>query len=185
MGKIEDLAVLYGEHIEISWQRSIASAQKVITVIYPKDIERTLRARVGEFEQRTRSAGHEWVEFDCTQIFAKWMANDDYREAYFECPDDLPMKLEGEFPGHVAEALRKVLLKAGENSVVAMTGISSLYGFLRISELLPDIERDIQGRLVVFFPGSKDSNNYRLLDARDGWNYLATSISLHGTGTEA
>ena len=41
---------------------------------------------------------------------------------------------------------------------------------------------DIAGRLVVFFPGSRDGNTYRLLDARDGWNYLAHSITLHGVG---
>jgi hypothetical protein len=43
-------------------------------------------------------------------------------------------------------------------------------------------EADIQGRLVVFFPGQFERNNYRLLDARDGWNYLAVPITLHGEG---
>ena len=33
------------------------------------------------------------------------------------------------------------------------------------------------GRLLVFFPGEVEGNNYRLLDARDGWNYLATPIT--------
>jgi hypothetical protein len=31
--------------------------------------------------------------------------------------------------------------------------------------------------LLVFFPGQFDNNNYRLLDARDGWNYLAVPIT--------
>jgi hypothetical protein len=44
------------------------------------------------------------------------------------------------------------------------------------------VEGDIRGRLVIFFPGEYDSNNYRLLDARDGWNYLAVPITLHGFG---
>jgi len=30
---------------------------------------------------------------------------------------------------------------------------------------------------LVFFPGERDGSNYRLLDARDGWNYLATPIA--------
>jgi hypothetical protein len=42
-----------------------------------------------------------------------------------------------------------------------------------------EIERDIRGRVVVFFPGEYENNNYRLLDARDGWNYLAVPITLH------
>ena len=58
----------------------------------------------------------------------------------------------------------------------------SLYGFVRVSELIHDVERSIKGRLVVFFPGTKNENNYRLLDARDGWNYLAVPVTLHGEG---
>ena len=41
------------------------------------------------------------------------------------------------------------------------------------------------GRLVVFFPGQFEQNNYRLLDARDGWNYLAVPITLYGEGSPA
>ena len=40
------------------------------------------------------------------------------------------------------------------------------------------MERDVRGRMVVFFPGEYVDNNYRLLDARDGWNYLAVPITL-------
>jgi hypothetical protein len=30
--------------------------------------------------------------------------------------------------------------------------------------------------LLVFFPGEQEGNTYRLLDAQNGWGYLATSI---------
>lgn len=43
---------------------------------------------------------------------------------------------------------------------------------------MKEIERDIRGRVVVFFPGEYENSNYRLLDARDGWNYLAVPITL-------
>ena len=29
----------------------------------------------------------------------------------------------------------------------------------------------------IFFPGSYEDNNYRLLDGYDGWNYLAVPIT--------
>lgn len=35
----------------------------------------------------------------------------------------------------------------------------------------------VEGRLLVFFPGSYENNNYRLLDGYDGWNYLAVPIT--------
>jgi len=47
------------------------------------------------------------------------------------------------------------------------------------------VESSIRGRLLVFFPGEYENNNYRLLDARDGWNYLAVPITaregVHGS----
>ena len=53
------------------------------------------------------------------------------------------------------------------------------FGFARVSLVLKEVVKDIRGRLVVFFPGEFEDNNYRLLDARDGWNYLAVAITLH------
>ena len=61
--------------------------------------------------------------------------------------------------------------------LLALYGVASLFGFLRISEILPMVEGHIRGRLLVFFPGVYEQNNYRLLDARDGWNYHAVPIT--------
>lgn len=49
MSRIDDLAALYGRQIGLPWQRTIAGAQRVIMVIYDKELERSLRARLGEF----------------------------------------------------------------------------------------------------------------------------------------
>ena len=182
MGRIEDLAVVYERHIGAPWPRSVSGAQRVMLVVYEKELERTLRARIGEFEQATRRSGHDWTLVDCTRWFAEWMAGDEYRDAWFEDPDLLGMKLEGEFREAVANRLRGELEAAGDDSVVALLGVASLYGFLRLSEAIRSVEQAVRGRLVVFFPGTKNESNYRLLDARDGWNYLAQGITLHGGG---
>ena len=50
-------------------------------------------------------------------------------------------------------------------------------GKLSIHQDVRKVDRDIRGRLLVFFPGQYEHNNYRLLDARDGWNYLAIPIT--------
>ena len=184
MARIEDLAERYGRHIATPWQRTISGAQRVVMIVYDKELERTLRARKLAFETATRQANHDWHEVDITGAFAEWMAVDDYRDEYFAAPDDLQLKLEAEFAEHVAERVRSVLAnpEVTEASVVALFGAGALFGVIRISRVLKLIERDIQGRLVVFFPGHKDGNNYRLLDARDGWNYLAVAITLNGEG---
>lgn len=184
MGRIEELADIYRRHIATPWQRTVAGAQRVVIVVYDKDLERTLRARKLAFENATREAGHQWYEIDLSTAFAEWMADAEYRDEYFACPEDLQLKLDSEFADFVAERLREVLLMASStvNSVVAVQGVGALFGFLRVSELLRRVEGDIKGRLVIFFPGQFENNNYRLLDARDGWNYLAVPITLHSEG---
>jgi uncharacterized membrane protein YecN with MAPEG domain len=184
MGRIEELAELYGQHIATPWQRTVAGAQRVVMVAYDKELERTLRARKGEFETRTREAHHDWHEVDVTTAFSHWLAQDEYREAYFESPEDLQLKLDAEFSEYVAERIRAVLTRAdlSDESVVAVFGVGALFGFARMSHVLKLVERDVRGRLVVFFPGHVEQNNYRLLDARDGWNYMAVPISVHGAG---
>ena len=181
MGKIEDLADKYERHISAPWPRNLAGAQKAIFVVYDKGDERKLRAKRREFEMRTRDAGHKWREVDLTDVFPRWMAQDEYREAYFESPEDLNLKLQAEFIEFAAEQLRIALIETDvdEDTVVGVFGAAALYGFARISEVLRHVEGDIRGRLLLFFPGDHDQNNYRLLDARDGWNYLAVPITLH------
>ena len=184
MARIEDLADRFGRHIATPWQRTVSGAQRVVMLVYDKELERTLRARKVAFETATRQAGHDWHELDISEAFAAWMAGDDYREEYFATPDDLQLKLQAEFPEYVAERLRTVLNgpEITDDSVVALFGVGALFGFARLSQILKLVEPDIKGRLVVFFPGHLERSNYRLLDARDGWNYMAVPITLHGDG---
>ena len=184
MGHIEELVASYKAHIGAPWQRNLAGAQKTVFVVYPKTEERRLRARLELFKMATTGAGHGWLQFDFTSVFAKWMAATEYREQYFETPADLNIKLETDFLHYAAEQLRQVLTdaRADENCVVAACGVASLFGFSRVSLVLKELEQNIRGRLVLFFPGEFENNNYRLLDARDGWNYLAVPITLHTGG---
>ena len=184
MARIEDLAEHYGRHIATPWQRTVAGAQRIIMVVYDKELERTLRARKLAFETATNEAGHDWRETDLADVFAEWMASDDYRDEYFSSPEDLQLKLDAEFSEFVAEHLRRFLRHedVSENTVVAVLGAGSLFGLARISQVLRMVEGDIKGRLLVFFPGNFERNNYRLLDARDGWNYLAVPITAHSEG---
>ena len=181
MGRIEDLAARYRSHIGAPWQRNLAGEQKAIFVVYPKTDERKLRARIEVFDDATTSTGHGWHPVDLTDAFARWMADADYRNVYFEEPETLTMKLRSGFVQYVAGRLREALTAEGanEDAVVAVQGVACLFGFTRVSLVLKEVIKDIRGRLVVFFPGEYEDNNYRLLDARDGWNYLAVPITLH------
>ncbi|HQA11858.1 hypothetical protein, partial [Zoogloea sp.] len=113
MGRIEELAARYRRHIGAPWQRNLSGDQKAIFVVYPKTDERKLRARLELFEMATTSTGHRWRPLDLTDSFARWMANTDYREVYFEEPETLAMKLRSDFVQYAANRLREALTAEG------------------------------------------------------------------------
>jgi hypothetical protein len=178
MSKLDQLIRRYEEFIGLPWQRGLAGSQRVIFVVYDKTEERRLRVRVDEFELATKKAGHSWTLIDLTDAFAEWMAGQEYRESYFQHPEDLTTLLP-EFEEHLQQSIHQQLVDADENGVVALVGIGSLFGYLRVSSLVKGVAELVPGRLVVLFPGEYENNTYRLLDARDGWSYLAVPITAH------
>lgn len=179
MGRIEQLAKKFEDHISLPWQSHLATAEKTVFVIYPKEEERRLRAKRPLFQQACERSRHGWVGLDLDSVFPEWMAAQDYAADYFEHPADLRQKLENDFTLHVASVIKSALQSATANDVVGVFGVGTLFGFVRVSTVLKHLEGHIPGRLVVLFPGSHDHNTYHLLDARDGWGYLVFPISLH------
>jgi hypothetical protein len=182
MNRIDLLKKNYQKFCENHWDRNVSGAQRVWLAVYDKEDERKLRLRLGLFEEATHHAERKWQSIDLTNAFANWMCdpdNSDYAESYFESPDSLDNAKLGEFMQSVVSRIRAALsaLSDPDNTVLAVYGIASVFGFLKISEILPLVEGDVKGRLLVFFPGVYEQNNYRLLDARDGWNYLAYPIT--------
>lgn len=178
MNEIEGLLRAYGKFVRLPWDASLAGPQKVWFALYDPMQERRLRLRIEEFAIATRAAGHRWSEVDITDAFAQWIAQHEYRDAYFEQPEDLGLALK-DFTDEVVGRLRAALTAPDVDSdtVVAVVGVASLFGLVRASEVLDKVTQFIQGRLLVFFPGQHEGSNYRLLDARDGWNYLAVPIT--------
>jgi len=60
---------------------------------------------------------------------------------------------------------------------VAVTGLASLFDFMRVSSLVERVEDSASGRMLIFFPGEYVANIYRFMDARDGFNYMAVPIT--------
>ena len=109
MSRIQQLAKSYGQHIATAWQRTIADSQRVIIIVYDKELERDILAHKGEFEIVTKQANHDWIEVNVAPAFAEWIAATEYRDAYFESPDDLQLKLESDFTSFVANKIRAAL----------------------------------------------------------------------------
>lgn len=194
MSEVEDLLKAYESIARLPWDPSLSGQERVWFIVYDPAQERRIRLRIGEFENITKKAGHAWRSFDLTDSFAQWLGQHKYRQAYFEEPENLSPALKA-FTTTVALQIKEVLTApdVNENTVVALTGLASLFGLTRVSVILEKVMLDLRGssdsstgrgRLLVFFPGELDGSNYRLLDARDGWNYLAVPITAKKWGVD-
>ena len=180
--KVAKLIGTYRQHLTVPWQAGLAAIQRVIFAVYDKADELRLRANVEEFALATQQAGKQWLLLDITNAFPEWMAGQEYKDAYFESPEDLAGYQTGELTEFVASLTarlkERIAAEAGPETVVALLGVGTLFGLARVSSVVEGIKDAIQGRLLVFFPGEHQPENhsYRLLDARDGWNYLAVPL---------
>jgi hypothetical protein len=178
MSQVNTLIANYRRHVGIPWQANLAGRQKVWFAVYPPAEERRVRARVKEFEIATLEAKHHWKLVDITLLPAEWLAGHEYREGYFEQPNALSMIAE-DLKAHVVSVLKAACQAAevDKDTMVAVLGAGSLFGFLHLSDVIGKLEDGVRGRLLVFFPGEYERNVYRFMDARDGFNYMAVPIT--------
>lgn len=178
MSRVKRLLQSYSKYIAVPWRDDAAAAQRVIFCVYDETEERWLRSKIDEFDIATRQSGHEWAIFDLTDTFAVWLTSQRYAKSYFQKPHLLSTLLP-KYLDFIIDEFSAFLQKneIDENHVVAIKGVGSLFGFLKVKEVVEKLAPLIKGRLLIFFPGSFENNNYRLLDGYDGWNYLAVPIT--------
>lgn len=178
MSKIQQLIDNYERKVNSPWEDNLSAQEKVWFVVYQKEKERMLRNRISEFELKTKKAEKKWFHTDLTETFPEWMMEQEYREEYFKNPESLDFALT-KYQEFVIGKVRELLTRdaADGSSIVAVSGVGTVFGFLKVHNLVKELRGDISGRLVVFFPGNYDGNTYRLLDARDGWDYRAVPIT--------
>lgn len=183
MSYVDALLDSYRRFVALPWPRSVAPPQRVWMVVYPPKYERRVRLNIPEFENATLQGGHAWGLIDITTSFERWMAAHEYATAYFEEPELLETALPAFFDALVAEVKEQLERHDDPDGVVGLVGAGTLFGLgdsVKVSALMNEVNSSIAGRLLVFFPGQHEHNSYRLLDARDGWNYLATPITSEG-----
>jgi hypothetical protein len=145
--------------------------------VYPPAEERRVRARLSQFEALTLEANHGWSTVDLTRLLPEYLAGHKYRESIFQNPQHL--RAGSELEVRAATLVNEACTREGADvsSVVAVTGLASLFDFIRVSNLIERVEDSVRGRMLVFFPGEYTGNVYRFMDARDGFNYMAVPIT--------
>lgn len=177
MSAIDRLVANYDRQMRLPWVSNVSGKQRIWFAVYPPAEERRLRARLQLFETLTMEAKHGWTSVDLTRLLPEWLAAHKYRDAIFQKPQHFRVgtDLEVRAAALVKDACARE--DADAASVVAVTGLASLFDFMRVSSLIDRVEDCVRGRLLVFFPGEYQRNIYRFMDARDGFNYMAVPIT--------
>ena len=177
MSAIDRLLSNYSRQVRLPWSPNMSGKQRVWFAVYPPAEERRVRARLPQFEALTLEANHGWTNVDLTRLLPEWISAHEYCEDIFREPEHFTANsdLENLAIERVRHACTREEVDAA--SVVAITGLASLFDFMRVSSLIDRVEDSVRGRLLVFFPGEYAGNVYRFMDARDGFNYMAIPIT--------
>ncbi|MDI1316901.1 hypothetical protein [Flavobacterium sp.] len=180
ISKVDQLISAFDKVVREPWNNTLSGQEKVWFLVYDPSEQRKIDLRIGDFENTTIKSGKKWVEISLKSCFPTWMAAHDYKEEYFQDPEALVDQLDVDFKEYAIRFLLDKInnSKCDENTLIAIKEASSLFGFTRMSDVINGCSSAIEGRMLIFFPGEFEKNQYRLLDARDGWDYLARPITL-------
>lgn len=178
MSRVSDLVDAYKAELSLTWKDNVSGGERVWMLVYPPDLERQMRHALPSLELATSQAGRVWRVLDVSDDFGLWLSSHRHAEAFYEEPSDLTQSILDQFEATLVARVRETLEGAPENAVVALVGIGSIFPFLRASSVIKSVDSAVTGRLLVLFPGLHDpeSHSFRLLDARDGFNYRARVI---------
>lgn len=176
--KIDQLLSAFELVVNEPWSNALSGLERIWFLVYDPAEQRKIDLRLEDFETATMKARKRWVLISLKNCFPSWMANHDYKEEYFNDPESLVDQLEVEFKRYAIQFLTSEIENhnVDDNTLIVIKDISSLFGFNRISDILNGCASAFKGRVLIFFPGEFEKNHYRLLDARDGWSYLARPI---------
>jgi len=176
---IDGLIQAYQKVVNGKWEETLSAQERIWFLVYDPDNQRKVDFRMGDFENATKKAGKKWANISLKDCFPTWMASHEYRDEYFQEPEALVDQLEFDFKTYaIAHTIAKIREhNIDDETVIAFTDVASLFGFTRLSDILNHIAGEAKGRLLVFFPGEFERNQFRLLNARDCWSYLARPIT--------
>lgn len=176
---IDGLIQAYEKVVNGKWEETLSAQERIWFLVYDPDSQRKVDFRLSDFENATKKAGKKWANVSLKDCFPDWMASHEYREEYFRKPSLLKYQFDTLLkPFLINEILNEIKISNADNeTVIAFTHVSSIFGFARLSDILNHIAGAVKGRLLVFFPGEFEKNQFRLLNARDGWSYLARPIT--------
>jgi hypothetical protein len=177
MSAIDRLVANYARQVRLPWaatpRASSVSGSPCIRPLKSGACGRACRS-LRRSRWKPTTAGAPLTSRTC---LPEWIAAHEYREAIFAEPEHFSAN--SELEDLAVERVRQACAseEVDAASVVAITGLATLFDFMRVSSLIERVEDSVRGRLLVLFPGEYAGNVYRFMDARDGFNYMAVPIT--------
>ena len=175
MTSFDEILAAYAKTVQLPWAADTPPVGRVWIVWYDKGLQRRFTGRLGDFEAATIKTGRRWHLVDLSQRFGRWVAQHELFDALVLQPKEIRGLLP-EFEAALVADVKDALSDCAPNSVLAINGCGALFGVASVSTLISRVSDHIPGRLLIGFPGKHAGGVYRLLDARDGWNYHAIPI---------
>ena len=182
MTRLDQLLINYRRHVALPLRPNLPLGQRVWFLVYPPEEERRLLLRIEDFHQATLEAQLGWQVINLKGSLALWLDSleAEEREALLK---DQPLLEDYASTGlrdFLAKMVQAVADKVGPEqaprTVFALTGLMEIYDLVGVSDLLDALTKQFTGNLALFFPGEKEGNSYRFLNARTAWDYLAVPI---------
>lgn len=176
MSAVQGLLRQYRRQLSLPGNPYLAPTERVWLAVYDPAEERRVRAHLTQFAQATEEAGWTWQSLDLMPAFARWLSRSPYRESYYAEPELLASALP-EFEAALAHHVRQAVASVPAGGVLGVTGAGSLFGLTSVSHLIEQATAPLEGRMLLFFPGSVSGHTFRLLNARDSWNYRSVALT--------
>jgi hypothetical protein len=174
---VEKLIQTFATRLRIPWSDDLSLPERQWFAVYPPEQERRVRHQVAGFRREVEAAGKTWNQIDLSDAFADWMARHDYRKAYFEDPellvDDAFEPLREVVVGRVVDGLAHTT----DDTLTAVVGAGSLFGFVHLSQVFNPSTIQFKGRLLLLFPGNHEGATFNLLNFRSSYTYQAVAIT--------
>ena len=175
LATVDSLLSAFQERLCVPWRDNEPDAGRVWILWYPKEHERRIRGRLHEFRLAAEHSGKGWYQVDLAPTFGNWVATQPWFERAARRPPTIYTVI-GKYEDFVVHQIVYKAKMCTQNDILAVIGVAYLFGLTRTQDVIERVIKRISGRLLVTFPGVHRNGIYRLLDARDGYNYLAVPI---------
>jgi hypothetical protein len=182
MSKIDSLIESYRRHISMPYRKEKDLTQRTWIAVYPPEDELRLRSKIDEFEIATKDSGHRWQTIDFNHAIADWLDSVPEQKKKECLADDANTtdlanpQFKKYLSNRILSCIQACPVEVVDKTVFAILGAMGIYDFAYISEVFEFLPKNLPGNLLLFFPGEKEENIYKFLNARKGWNYMAVPI---------